>query len=360
MIPVVSDKYRYVFFYNPKSACSVARKIFLDLHRDELTADQVLALQALRDANQDDWHDVNNLFPFRLEADYRDYYKFTLVRHPAMRAVSAYLNRVVLKQTDQAKMEAKLATFYGSSVDINFSFMQFLDYLSCSAQDELDNMHFASQSSFPPPLKGFLLCSPFYRRYHAPLYSIRRFFGHQAPPLMLLDGVCKVETLASDLRKVYNKVFANAPQKLAAIEQKLSALPLHNATYTSSELEPGAHHMAAIALRDRGRMPNYQSFLNDETLPAIERLFAEDLSLFNYELVPGLKTRNFEQQKHERVQSCVPSSFDWRYYVAVNPDLPQNGIDNKADALNHWIHHGRFEERDYCSKVKSDDASSTD
>ena len=357
MIPVVSDKYRYVFFYNPKIACSVARKIFLDLHRDELTADQAAALQALRQAHQDDWHDINTLFPFRSDVDYSDYFKFTLVRHPAMRAVSAYLNRVVLKQTDQPKIAAKLRSHYGADVSVSYSFVQFLEYLCCSDSDELNNMHFASQACLPQPLKEHLVCSPFYRRFHKVGYSVKRFFGQQVPQLMELDGICKVETLAPDLLNVYQEIFANDAQKLAIIEEKLGAVPLHNATYTSGVVEQGAHLLAATTLRDRGRMPSYQSFLNEETLVLIEQLFSEDLLLFNYELVPGLETRNFEQQKHERVQSCVPEGFDWRHYVAVNPDLPQNGVDNKADALNHWIHHGRFEEREYQLSVASNDVS---
>jgi glycosyltransferase involved in cell wall biosynthesis len=41
----------------------------------------------------------------------------------------------------------------------------------------------------------------------------------------------------------------------------------------------------------------------------------------------------------------VPQDFDWEYYLDFYPDLRQAGIRSKADALNHYIQHGFFENR---------------
>lgn len=38
-------------------------------------------------------------------------------------------------------------------------------------------------------------------------------------------------------------------------------------------------------------------------------------------------------------------NFDWKSYIIVNPDLIVNNISNKESAWNHWITHGKKEER---------------
>ena len=79
----------------------------------------------------------------------------------------------------------------------------------------------------------------------------------------------------------------------------------------------------------------------------IESLFLEDFRLFDYSVDPAGDVVGFEKIKHQAVRDSVPEDFDWRAYVSLNPDLSINGVDNKADAISHWIHHGRFEERRY-------------
>ena len=39
--------------------------------------------------------------------------------------------------------------------------------------------------------------------------------------------------------------------------------------------------------------------------------------------------------------------FDWITYLKINNDLFIKGITTKKDAWNHWIHHGKKEERSY-------------
>ena len=39
------------------------------------------------------------------------------------------------------------------------------------------------------------------------------------------------------------------------------------------------------------------------------------------------------------------NNFDWKSYIKLNPDLIKNNIKNKQSAWNHWIKHGRKEER---------------
>jgi hypothetical protein len=37
--------------------------------------------------------------------------------------------------------------------------------------------------------------------------------------------------------------------------------------------------------------------------------------------------------------------FDWEYYIENNKDLVDNGINNKNDSINHWLHFGINENR---------------
>ena len=347
MIPVVSDKYRYIFFYNPKSACSVARKLFLELHRNELSDQQAQSLAMLRANHQDEWHALDELFPLDKDRDYQDYFKFTLVRHPAMRVISAYLNRVVLKMTDQEKIAASLSDAGADHEAIAFTFSQFLEYLSVAPPREVGNFHFLPQSFLTVNLRAFeLRALPSGWMARLKLVLMRKF-GLIDENTLILDEVCKVESLQEDLSRVYKKIFKQDTEKARQALELIADLPLHNVTYSSEEQLKDACNVPAHELRALGQMPNYASFLDSNTLSVIEDLFKKDFRLFDYSVDPAGSVVGFERSKHRAVRASVPKDFDWQAYVSLNPDLSVNGVDNKADAINHWIHHGRFEDRRY-------------
>lgn len=359
MIPIVSKQFRYIFFYNPKSACSVARKLFLELHREELNHEQTQSLRQLREAHQDEWHNVSSLFPYdeslNASLDYKGYSKLTLVRHPATRIISAYLNRVVLNQTDQDDIKAVLK-YKGHNNQERFAFADFLDYLSFQLSGEgsqngglkkLENRHFLPQSSLHGPLQDHQLCSPFHRKLAPSKAKVKQLFGQSTPPVLKLNHIAKIENLNADLISAYNVIFNNDPKKLANVEKTLNQLPIHNATFVSDDIDEEAVVLSADQLRQRGKMPNYDSFLNADIINRIYQLYAEDFLLFNYNKVPNQQSRQFEKQKNKQINDMVPNDFDWQFYVNANADLLHGGINNKALAINHWIHHGRFEKRQY-------------
>ena len=82
MIPLVNDNYRYILFYNPKSACSTFRKLYVLLHRQELDNDESLT-----------HHNCRLYWPMRDDVDYQSYFKFEIVRNPYSRVVSAYIDK---------------------------------------------------------------------------------------------------------------------------------------------------------------------------------------------------------------------------------------------------------------------------
>ncbi len=88
MIPIVNDKYKYIIYYCPKSACSFIRKLFYELHKDEAVNKEIKL----------EHHMLNMYFPYykQKERMYRRYTKIILVRDPYSRVLSMYYNKIVL------------------------------------------------------------------------------------------------------------------------------------------------------------------------------------------------------------------------------------------------------------------------
>ena len=54
----------------------------------------------------------------------------------------------------------------------------------------------------------------------------------------------------------------------------------------------------------------------------------------------------------------LPNNFDWEYYIENNPDLASAGINNKQDAILHYILYGQYEKR-IVSKTQLNKLSNT-
>ena len=346
MVPLVSNKYRYIFFYNPKSACSVARKLFLDLHRDELNDQQRAVLSELRDANQDEWHAINKLFPVEKDKDYESYYKFTLVRHPLTRFVSAYLNRVVMQQMDLAPIKKFLIHKYGDDVELSYSFNQFMDYFETVDISVIPDTHFQSQAKIGGVLSEYVISTPFYHS-ETMIEPPRNNLINNTSLKIQLDHVCKIESLNEGFTKAYEYIFSNHPVKFDLLKQSLVDLPMHNVTFTSNSSDGCAGNLSADELRSKGKMPSYTSFLTPNVVKGLAKKYQMDFRLFDYSIEIETSVLQFEEQKNQRVNETVPNDFDWKHYLSENADLGANGIDNKVGAISHWIHHGRFEQRKY-------------
>ena len=51
MIPIVNKKYKYILLYSAKSGCSSIRSLYLDLHRDEMSEEQLSGLNFYHNLN---------------------------------------------------------------------------------------------------------------------------------------------------------------------------------------------------------------------------------------------------------------------------------------------------------------------
>ena len=48
----------------------------------------------------------------------------------------------------------------------------------------------------------------------------------------------------------------------------------------------------------------------------------------------------------------IPSNFDWKYYLAIHPDLINAGILNEESAIRHYLYYGKYEKREYFPKIQ--------
>lgn len=347
MTPLVSDKYRYILFYNPKSACSVARKIFVELHREELSVEHQSKLNSLRELNQDDWHDIYQMYPMLPNKDYSGYFKFALVRHPLMRFVSAYLNRIVLQKTDLGRMRNFHLQRHGQNSEPNFCFNEFVEYITESAPGDITNKHFLSQSHTFEPIGSHRLHTPNQPMADRLKHKVSKLLRGVPSCILELDLVCKVEAMTEGFSAAYSEIFRGDK----AMEQKvlniLDGLPLHNVTLASKEATDNAASLGAEELRRLGMMPSYSSFLTDAARAKLQRYYADDFYNYAYSEMPDESIDRFEDKKKDAIHSMIPDDFDWSHYLASNADLGATGIDNKTAAISHWIHHGRFEDRVY-------------
>ena len=62
------------------------------------------------------------------------------------------------------------------------------------------------------------------------------------------------------------------------------------------------------------------------------------------ELLNNIENKfNFNKEK----KNNNIEDFDWNYYIYNNSDLIKNGINNKNNAINHWLNYGINEDRKY-------------
>ena len=239
-----STLYDYAVFYNPKSACTTLRMLFLTLHRNEVEA--FVEDAALNHAP----------YIFPLGQDTRPEFKINVVRHPYHRVISAFFDKLVsycylpASCTGQDIFEHKFGPDQSHWQTLTFN--DYLDYL-------LDHrigadIHFQVQ----------------------PIIS-----GHVE--------LVRVETLATDLIDVYQR---RRPQLAPQVETFLSggegrvnvSLNSRNGKKVSLDA-PHRLPISEIAELIRGGASlTPESFLNPETQDRLVMLLKDEMAAFGYTL----------------------------------------------------------------------------
>ena len=96
-----SKKYKYIIIYSAKCGCTFFRKLFLELHKDEL-----------KGTPTNKWHTLNNDFP--IPKNLNNIPKIYLTRNPYTRLVSIFCNKYcggINKWCLSTKFKLKKVTF---------------------------------------------------------------------------------------------------------------------------------------------------------------------------------------------------------------------------------------------------------
>lgn len=260
MIPIVNKKYKYIFYYNPKSACSFYRNVYVELHRNEL--EQALGFEP------DKKHLAKHFKPKRFKW-YYNYYRFSIVRNPFDRVVSGFLNKCVEVAREPNErfitehfintIHAPIFQFLDRKMDLEggYTFENLLDYLLNNIRKNYVNPHFDLQ------------------------YNKN----------VKLDSFYKIEDPQENFLSIYKTIFRKHNHKITELENILLAFSKRSSgkNITRKENKPTLtgeplYNKSFNELYQLGRVYNfnYQDFLNPSIKEKIVQIYQPDFSLFKY------------------------------------------------------------------------------
>jgi len=314
MIPVVNDRYRYILLYAPKVGCTSIRRIYLELHKAEMSDQELSSL--------DKYHNLNEVFPYDSDKDYSNYTTFILTRNPYSRIVSAFLDQYVFAR--KGGVERMLAK-YGTGKEPE-NFLEFLQFLKMVPDSERDG-HFQSQSYFPYTKKVVTKSDFRYRWLNVkPINS----FG--------LKYVGDVSQLNHHLITIYTRIFKNEPSMLAAALDGIKKTQKRNSILYSKADYPDASLLSVNELDSLVLAPKPQDFFtNRKVVELVQEIYKKDFSLFSY----NYSDLPFKQASKEI--DSLPDDFDWQTYLHLNPDLSPEMFHNQRATIRHYFEFGRFE-----------------
>jgi dermatan 4-sulfotransferase 1 len=119
---VISHKWKYAYARIPKAANST---IVATLHAAETGCSEISDI----DRTKREFINPSQLDPDQLNELESSYFKFTFVRNPYTRLLSAYLDKILAEQRTGGRHRRKAAAFLGRPVEADISFSDFVDYL---------------------------------------------------------------------------------------------------------------------------------------------------------------------------------------------------------------------------------------
>ncbi len=167
-LTLISHKYKFIYIGIPKTATRSFRSYFYDEHKADYKAEM---------------HETRGGFEKALRK-YKDYYKFSFVRHPVYRTLSCYQSKIAHGDLSLLK-RARILSFY-PGLEPGMSFHDFVRWLnSAEGSDTQADRHWMSQYKFLYDENGAKLCD-FVGRYEhleSDLELVRRTLG--LPDFML-------------------------------------------------------------------------------------------------------------------------------------------------------------------------------
>lgn len=314
MIPIVNDKYRYILLYSAKVACTSLRKLYLELHMEELNDEQRNHLR--------DYHNINEVQRYDLDKDYSGYTTIAITRNPYARVISAFLDQFVYARN--SGLQKMMEQVPPEKMPDNF--LEFLRYLALVPDKDRDS-HFLTQAFLP-----FTLTVVTRRclRYWLPRKPENRPFR------INYDG--DISSYKKHFSWLYKRVFKNDKSKYTQAMTALNAQSKNNPLYYSEQTHPDAALMPLSELDEMVFAPKPQDFLmHAEVVTLIQAIYAEDFRVFGY------KMNEFPNKGGSTEIDHLPKDFDWLMYRRLNPDLACEQIHNERSYIRHYLEYGRFE-----------------
>ncbi len=319
---VVNDKYKYIMFYGAKAACTSLRNLYLAIHGDEMSEQQLASL--------DSYHNLNVVCPFEPDHDYSNYYKFYISRNPYERVVSAFLDQYTFAKHQSVQAMLDACTPENGEPQ---TFVEFLHYLR-KVPDYLRDSHFQTQSHFG--YKEILKRKPRLRR--------------MLPDQLALDFYADVSGFNHHLNKIYAKIFSKHPHMRDRAQREIPKIPRMNNLIYGEETWPDAANMSPEKLRSSPYVVKPQDFYTvTETRELVQEIYAKDFDMFAYD------KNTVPEKKPSKELALMPPDFDWRAYKALNPDLAMQGVDNERRLNHHYLMHGRNESKKRFYKFEAPD-----
>lgn len=315
MIPIVNDKYKYIVLYSAKAGCTSLRKLYLDVHGDELSETQLQKL--------DKYHNLNEVHLFDPSADYSDYLTYAITRNPYSRAVSAYLDQYVYARNAGVR---KMLEDHPPQNGEPQNFIDFLHYLK-TVPDALRDSHFQSQAYFGHADMVVTKASPRYR-----------FLGQKPAHAFGVKYSGDIAGFNQHTEKVFKRIFKRDKSKLHLALKKVHRLKRRNSSFYGEQEYLSAASMPLSELDEIVYAPKPQDFYVDEqAISLVNEIYSNDFDLFLYQ------RNEIPHKAASKEISLVPKDFDWRVYLRLNPDLPHDEIYNERSVVRHYLEFGRFE-----------------
>jgi len=325
MIPVVNDKYKYILLYSAKSGCTSLRLLYLDVHGDELSKSQLLAL--------DDYHNLNEVHAFDPEADYSDYFSYAITRNPYSRIVSAFLDQYVFFRNEGVRA---MLGHCPPIAEAPNNFVEFLEYLK-RVPDHLRDSHFQSQAYFE---YADTVVTPASLRYRLLKQKPEHAFG--------VDYVGDISGFNKHTTNLFKRVFKRDSDKFEFACARLNELKKRNSSFYSKDDYPDAATLNVAELDSMVFAPKLQDFYRDARVrELVAEIYQSDFVLFDYPIdeVP--------QRPASAEIDALPDDLDWQMYLRLNPDLSSDEIYNERSVVRHYLEFGRFEEIPRAYKIEA-------
>ncbi len=314
MIPIVNDKYRYILLYSAKVACTSLRKLYLELHIDELSDEQRNHLRS--------YHNVNEVQRYDPDKDYSDYTTVAITRNPYARVISGFLDQFVYARN--SAVEKMLAESPPKKFPDNF--LEFLKYLR-DVPDKKRDTHFQTQAFLPFTLT---VVTRRCMRYWIPRKPENRPFK------INYDG--DISGYKKHFAWLYKRVFKKDQAKYKQAITALNAQSKNNSLFYSENEYPNAALMPLAELDEMVFAPKPQDFLqHPEIVSLIQSIYADDFRIFGY------KKDDMPNKGGSNEIADLPKDFDWQMYRRLNPDLACEQIHNERSYIRHYLEYGRFE-----------------